>query len=120
MSFRFITPTIHGILDYTAALALIIAPFMLPIRTDSEFVHWFSIAAGIGLITYSLFTDYRFSMKGVFSYKNHLLLDMTASIAFIVLAFLHQGSMLTFSYCLIMGGGVLVVIGLSKNQQTND
>ncbi|UTW56489.1 hypothetical protein [Kordiimonas sp. SCSIO 12610] len=117
MNIRFITPTLHGVLDYGAALGLIVFPFLLSLSNQSELVHWFSVIAGVGLITYSLLTDYKFSVKGVLSYKMHLVLDSLASAAFVALAFLHNGTAFTFGYCLIMAGGVIAVIGLSGRDE---
>lgn len=117
MNLRFITPTLHGVLDYGAAIALIVAPFLLGLEAQSALVHWFSVIAGAGLIGYSLLTDYRLGAAGVIPYKTHLLLDTLASTAFIVLAFAHQGTALTFGYCLVMGGAVILVIALSGSAE---
>jgi hypothetical protein len=116
MAIRFITPTLHGFLDYAAAAALIVAPFIFSLSETSELVHWFSVITGFGLIAYSLFTDYKFSVKGLFSYQAHLIFDSLASLAFIALAFLHEGSAFTFGYCLFMAGGVIAVIALSGSE----
>ncbi|UTW57134.1 hypothetical protein KFE96_09670 [Kordiimonas sp. SCSIO 12603] len=117
MATRFITPTIHGFLDYAAALGLIILPFVFSLADVSPLVHWFSVVTGVGLIAYSLLTDYKFSMKGLFSYKMHLIFDALASAAFILLAFLHEGTIFTMGYCLFMASGVLAVIALSGDEE---
>lgn len=114
MKLRFISPDIHGLLDYAAAAGLIILPLLLGLQNESMLVFTFSLVAGLGLILYSLLTDYQFGLSNFFSYKVHLLLDALASVAFIVLAFLHQGSSLSFWYCLAMAGGVMVVILFSE------
>ena len=116
---KFITPDLHGVLDYSAALALIVAPFILGLESHSVLVHWFSIVAGVGLIGYSLLTDYGPSIKGVFSYRMHLILDSVASAAFLILAFVHQGTLLSTVYCLVMGGGVIAVIAFSKQPEAS-
>ena len=115
MNLRFITPNLHALLDYSAAAALILLPFVLGLKEESLFVHWFSIVTGVGLIGYSLLTDYGPSLAKVFPFKVHLILDSLASIAFLVLAFAHQGTTLSFIYCLVMGGGVIAVIALSND-----
>ena len=117
MKLRFITPTLHGVLDYSAAIALILAPRLLNLQEDSLLVYWFSTIAGVGLIAYSLLTDYAFSLNGIISYKGHLILDGIASGSFIVLAFAHQGTTLSMLYSLVMGAGVIVVIALSGSEQ---
>lgn len=116
MNLKVISPTLHGLLDYTAALGLVLLPMLLSLKQESALVYWFSIAAGLGLMSYSLLTSYKFSLFKFFSYKMHLILDALASSAFLLLAVLHQGTLLSTVYCLVMGGGVIVVIALSNQQ----
>jgi hypothetical protein len=113
MNIRFITPDLHGFLDYAAAAALIVLPVFLQLQEQSALVYWFSIAGGAGLMLYSLLTNYALGVKRIIPYRGHLLLDAIASIAFIALAFLHDGTAMTLWYSLIMGAGVVVVIALS-------
>ncbi len=117
MKLQFITPTLHGVLDYAAAIALILAPQVLSLQDDSVLVYWFSTIAGAGLILYSLFTDYALSLKGIISYRGHLILDSAASASFILLALTHEGTTLSMLYCLVMGAGVIGVIALSGPQE---
>lgn len=110
MSTQIITPTYHGILDYAAAVALVGLPIMLQLDRDSNLVYWFSIGAGFGLVIYSLVTNYALSLLKAISYQTHLMLDAIASLAFITLALTHDGTLLSMTYCLIMGVGVVLVI----------
>lgn len=111
---QFISPDLHGVLDYLAASALILAPILLSLEQDSVFVYWFSIIAGVGLFGYSLLTNYKLSVSHFFSFKIHLMLDLLASAAFILVAFVHQGTMLSLAYTLTMGVGVIFVVLLSN------
>jgi hypothetical protein len=43
---RFISRTFHGIIDYAAAVALIIAPFILHLGNNSPAAIWLSVATG--------------------------------------------------------------------------
>lgn len=117
MNIKFITPTLHGFLDYGAALALIVAPLLLKMDEHSVFIYWFSVTAGIGLIIYSLFTDYALSIKGVFSFNTHLILDALAAAAFIILALFQQSTVFGAIYSLVMGLGVVAVIVFSQTQE---
>ncbi|MBN3561881.1 hypothetical protein [Aliamphritea spongicola] len=117
MKLQFITPTLHGVLDYAAAIVLILAPRLLNLQEDSVLVYWFSTIAGAGLILYSLFTDYALSFKGLISYRGHLILDSAASASFILLALIHEGTTLSMLYCLVMGAGVIGVIALSGPEE---
>ena len=63
MNIRFLTPAIHGILDYPAAFVLLVAPAILKLNEVSPFAYWLSVVAGTVLIGYSLLTDYAFSIS---------------------------------------------------------
>ncbi|MCH9695509.1 MAG: hypothetical protein K0U72_13435 [Gammaproteobacteria bacterium] len=80
---KFLSPKLHGLGDYAAAVALILGPFLFDVAAQSVIAHWFSIIGGIGLIVYSLFTDYTFSLVGRIPFKVHLLLDIAAGIGFL-------------------------------------
>ncbi|MEO0998593.1 MAG: hypothetical protein AAFX58_13835, partial [Pseudomonadota bacterium] len=46
---KFLTPTLHGLGDYAAALVLITAPFVLGIAEQSALAHWASVAGGVSM-----------------------------------------------------------------------
>lgn len=117
MNIRIITPTLHGALDYVASLVLIVAPFVLSLEEHSVLVHWLSVIAGTGLLIYSLLTDYKISLFGFFSFKQHLVLDGIASTTFILVGLLHEGDVVSTVYSLVMGLGVIFVIGLSNQNK---
>ena len=56
MKLQFLTPALHGVLDYVAAAALIVLPFLLGFQGIEL---WLSVAGGAGLIAYSLLVDRR-------------------------------------------------------------
>lgn|GEM_PF-3134511 len=56
MKLQFLTPALHGVLDYVAAAALIALPFLLGFQGIEL---WLSVAGGAGLIAYSLLVDRR-------------------------------------------------------------
>ena len=114
MKIRFLTPTLHGLLDYAAAAGLIVLPFLLNIGDDSTLALGLSVAAGIGLVAYSLITDYAFGVFGLLSFRMHLALDLAAATAFVVAPFVFGWSGLTLAYFLVMAAGVLVVVTVSK------
>ena len=113
MNYRILTPTIHGLLDYAAAAALIVGPFLLNLGAVSVLAQWLSVAAGAGLVVYSLATDYAFGAFRLFSFRAHLVLDLLAAVAFIAAPFVFGWSGLVQAYYLVMGAGVLVVVALS-------
>ena len=117
MKFRILTPTIHGLLDYAAASALIVLPFLLGLAETSAIAQWLSVGGGIGLITYSLATDYAFGAVGLFPFRVHLALDLAAAVAFAAAPFVFGWTGLTQGYYLVMAAGVIVVVALSKTDE---
>ena len=114
MSFRLLNPTVHGLLDYAAAAGLIVLPFLLDLRAVVPLAHWLSVAAGVGLVAYSLATDYRFGALGLISFRAHLALDLLAAAAFVVAPFAFGWVGLVRGYYFVMAAGVLVVVALSS------
>lgn len=117
MNYKILTPTIHGLLDYAAAAALIVLPFLLNLGAISPTAQWLSVAAGAGLVVYSLATDYAFGAFGLFSFRAHLALDLAAAVAFIAAPFVFGWTGLVLGYYLVMGAGVLAVVALSATDE---
>jgi len=111
MKFQFLNPTVHGLLDYLAAGALIVLPMVLGLTGVAL---WPSVAGGVGLILYSLFTDYRFGIVHVLSYDLHLLLDLTAGVAFVVMPLVLKFDAFTSVYYFVMAAGVIAVVAFSR------
>ena len=114
MNLRFLTPTVHGLLDYTAAAGLILLPFLLDLGAAGPLAVWLSVVAGIGLIGYSLITDYAFSAVGLVSFRAHLVLDLGAAGAFAAAPFVFGWGGLVLVYYLVMAAGVLAVVAVSR------
>ena len=114
MNIRFLTPRLHGLLDYAAALGLILLPFVLGIGDDSALALWLSVAAGFALIAYSLATDYAFGVFRALSFRTHLALDLGAAAAFVAAPFVFGWGGLVLGYYLVMAGGVIAVVALSR------
>ena len=114
---RFINSTIHGQLDYAAALALIVVPTILGLGQESALAYWLSVAAGIGLIVYSLFTDYVYSIAKVIAFKLHLGFDIAAAIVFLLAPVLFGFDGVAGIYYPVMGLGVLMVVLLTNTNK---
>lgn len=104
---KILNPTTHGAIDYAAAIALIIAPFIFGF---SGIALYLSVAAGVALIFYSLFTDYAFSIGKLLPFKAHLAIDLAAGAAFVIAPFLFGFTGLTQIYYFVMGGAVILVV----------
>ena len=116
MRIRILTPALHGVLDYVAAGALIALPFVLDFRGTEL---WLSVAGGAGLIGYSLMTDYAFGAVRLIPFDFHLLLDLTAGVAFILAPWALQFGELASIYYPVMALGVLAVVLLSERDRAN-
>ncbi len=116
---KFLTPKLHGLGDYAAAAVLIAAPFILGIKEQSVIAHWASVVAGIGLIIYSLLTDYTFSVAKVIPFKAHLVLDSVAGVALIALAILLELDVVTRAYLIVIGAGVLLVVAVTQTEDVS-
>ena len=116
MTFRILTPDVHGLLDYAAGAGLVVLPLLLELDAASPLAFWLSIVAGAGLVAYSLFTDYAFGAVPVLSFRMHLALDLAAAAAFAAAPFVFGWTGVVFAYYLVMSAGVLVVVALSRTE----
>lgn len=114
MNIRFLPSSIHNILDYMAALVLVVAPVILKFDQVSPFAYWLSIVAGIALILYSLLTDYEFSIKKWIPFETHLISDLSIGVIFLVWPFIFGFSGLAFAYYIVMGLSLLLVVAVTK------
>lgn len=119
MNFRFISPKLHGVFDYIAAINLIAFPFILDLGAYSPMALWFSVGAGIGLFIYSLLTDYAFSVSGAVPFKLHLLLDVIAGAAFIAAIFVFDFQGLAAGYYAVMGAGVFALVAVTNTGEAS-
>ena len=72
---RFIPTRVHAVLDYIMGLALIVAPFMLGFdRGGAE--TWVPVVLGVGMLVYSLCTNYEYGAFKILSVPAHLMLDL--------------------------------------------
>ena len=117
MSFRIITPRVHGLLDYMSAIVLILAPSVLELNEVSPYAYWLSVIAGVILILYSLMTDYDFSIGMLIPLKTHLVIDFSAGVLFILWPFIFDFTGLALAYYLVMGFGILLVVGLTQSDE---
>ena len=112
----FITPFTHGFVDYAGALILITVPFVANFQAASSVAFWLSIGAGIGLLAYSLLTDYTLSLKPLIPLKIHLLLDAIASAAFLIAPFVFGFEGLVQLFFLANGILVLMAVLLTHDR----
>ena len=53
MGLRIITPTLHGVIDYSAGIGLILAPFLLKLGDSTNMAIWVSVIMGSAVLVAS-------------------------------------------------------------------
>jgi len=111
---RFISPRIHGILDYSVAGALIGAPWVLDLGATSAVAAVLSVAAGVALTVYSLLTDYSAGLRRWIPWRTHLTLDAAAAVALLAAPFLFGFGGLARAFFATVAVAVLAVVATSQ------
>lgn len=110
---RFLTPRIHGVLDYAAVIVLVAAPFLLGLAATNILALGISLVLGVALLGYSLITDYAYSLSGTLSFKIHLVFDALSGLGAIAAPFIFGFGGVAKIYYIVMGVGVLLVVALT-------
>lgn len=107
-SLRFLAPKVHGILDYSAALALVVLPAQAGWSEISPLATGFSVTLGAVLATYSLLTDSCFGIFPVISHRMHTVFDLLLAIVLMLVpaVFAIEGSQAGY-FWLVAAGVVL-------------
>src|SRR5215813_12919518 len=101
---KFISPKLHGILDYSVAIVLIVAPVVLRFSDVSVAAAVISAVAGIGLVIYSLLTAYSGGVRALIPFRVHLVLDALAAVALLVVPFLLGFAGTPRAFYIVIGG----------------
>ncbi len=118
-SIRFVPSSVHGIFDYIGGIALIACPFIFGFYSMGGIAVILPIVLGIGLILYSLLTDYERGIPGLkfIPMPVHLILDFVAA-AFLVatpflFGFANQGLNVWLPF-VVAGVGVIILVLVSQ------
>lgn len=111
---RILSAGLHGVIDYLAAIALIVAPFFLIPVEAGPIAKYLSVAAGSALILYSLITDYSASVRRLLPFTLHLVIDLLAGLAFVAAPFVLGFEGITALYYWVMGATVVLVVILTN------
>lgn len=111
---KFISPNVHRILDYGVAALLISTPLLASFANRSPAAAGISIGSGIGLVIYSLLTDYSADLRRAISFRLHLVLDSIAATALIAAPFAVGFS--GFPQAFFIGVGVAVLAAVAFSQ----
>ncbi len=82
MNIRFLTPTLHGIVDYLAAAGLLTLPFILGLGSSSPLARWLAVGSGVAVVVVSMVTDYRYGAFHILPFRVHLMIDTLVAIFF--------------------------------------
>jgi len=115
---RFITKTIHAYLDYPVAVSLIAMPFILGLGSVNPLAFWLSVATGIAAFALTVLTDHHLGVFRILPYKLHLTVDFLVGLVFVAAPFALGFSGLEAAYYWVLGGTVLAVVSLHKQEDT--
>ena len=76
---RFLPTKVHGVLDYLVGVALIAAPWLFQFNDVGGMAVALPIILGIGLIAYSIFTNYEWGLVKILPMPYHLIVDFVAA-----------------------------------------
>lgn len=116
---QFITTRVHGVLDYVVGIALILAPMIFGFTDVGGYAVMVPRVLGIGLIVYSLITNYELGVFKVLPMKVHLVIDFIAALFLAVSPWLFKfsGEMANaWMPHLIVGIVVMIVVLTSQSQ----
>lgn len=111
---RFISPKIHGVLDYLVAGVLSGAPLVLGFSDVSIWAAVIAVSGGIGLFVYSLLTDYSVGLRALIPFRLHLTLDAIAAVVFLAAPFLLGFGGVPRGFYLVIGSAVLAVVACTR------
>ena len=114
---RFIPTKFHAPLDYIVGAALIAAPWILQ-YSDITAATVLSVVLGIGLIAYSLFTNYELGVWKVAPMAVHNLIDIVAGALLAASPWLFGfADESTAAVFLVVVGVAAIFLGLTTKQQ---
>lgn len=82
MHIRFLSPRLHGVVDYLAAASLLTLPFILGLGETQPLARWLAVGTGAAVVVVSLLTDYRYGAVRVLPFRGHLAIDAAAATVF--------------------------------------
>ncbi len=111
---RFISPRFHGVLDYAVAGALIGVPVLLDFAAASVAAAVISVMAGVGLVAYSLLTDYSAGIRNLIPWRAHLTLDAVAATALLAAPFVLGFGGIARGFYVTVAISVLAVVATTQ------
>ena len=119
MNIRFLTPTLHGVVDYLAAAALLTMPFVLGLGASAPLAKGLAVGTGLAVIVTSLLTDYKYGAVRILPFKGHLAIDTAVAIAFALAPSLLGFTGLDAWYYWLNSAAVFAVVALSETGEAS-
>jgi hypothetical protein len=113
MDIRFLSPRLHGIVDYLAAASLLTLPFILGLGETQPLAKWLAVGTGAAVVVVSLLTDYRYGAIRVLPFWGHLVIDAAAASIFALAPALFGFNGLDAWYYWLNAMAVFAVVGVS-------
>jgi SPW repeat-containing protein len=109
---------IHGVLDYATAIVLIAAPWLFGFDEHRN-ATLVPVILGIGIILYSLLTDYELGLADVIPMPTHLILDALGGLVLIASPWIFRFSDDIWWPHVAVGLFELVVVALSRSHRAD-
>lgn len=117
MTIRFVTPAMHGIVDYLAGIGLIIVPRILGLGESSPHALTLWTVVGVAAILSAVLTRYRLGILKWIPYKTHLIIDLVVGALFIVTPSLLRFKGLDMYYCWFNAVALTLVVTVSQREE---
>lgn len=118
MDIRFLSPRLHGVVDYLAAASLLTLPFILGLGETQPLAKWLAVATGAAVVIVSLLTDYRYGAFRVLPFRGHLAIDAAAATVFALAPTLFGFVGLDAWYYWVNAAAVFAVVAVSATGES--
>ena len=114
MNPRFVTQTMHAILDYPVAISLMAGPLLLNLGSSHPLAMWLAVGTGLAAFILTLFTDHKLGVFRLLPYSVHLAVDSLVGVVFLLAPIVFGFEGLDAWYYWANGAAVMLVVGLHK------
>lgn len=118
MKIGFVTKTMHALLDYPVAIALIAGPILLKLGSSHPLAFWLAVGTGVAAFILTLFTDHMLGVIRVIPYSFHLAVDCLVGVVFLIAPTVLGFHGLDAWFYWANGAAVLFVVGLHKSEES--
>lgn len=110
MQHRFISPKVHGALDYLLDASLLAIPFLFGFTGAAM---WLCFGVGAANIGYSVLTSYRAGVVPLLPFRAHLVFDFVLGAAFVAAPFVLRFEGLAQVVYVLIGVGIMAIVAVT-------